>query len=53
MVALDQGAMCVYTHASANVVVDVQAELTTDRTVGLLPASPARAHDSRTPKPNA
>lgn len=53
MVALDQGAMCVYTHASANVVVDVQAELTTERTIGLAPATPTRAHDSRTPKPNA
>lgn len=53
LVALDQGAMCVYTHASANVVVDVQAELTTEQTVGLLPVTPARAHDSRTPTPSA
>jgi hypothetical protein len=49
MVALDQGAMCAYTSAPAHVIVDVQAELTADRTVGILPVAPTRLHDSRTP----
>lgn len=48
LVALGEGRMCAYTSASAHVVIDVQAELTTDRTVGLLPVTPARFHDSRT-----
>jgi hypothetical protein len=29
------------------VIIDVQAELTTSRTVGVLPTAPTRAHDSR------
>jgi hypothetical protein len=49
MVALDQGAMCAYTSAPAHVIVDAQAELTADRTVGILPVAPTRLHDSRTP----
>jgi hypothetical protein len=48
LVALEDGAMCVYTLASAHVVVDVQAELTRAHTVGVLPVDPTRSHDSRT-----
>lgn len=46
-VALDEGRMCVFTKASTNVIVDVQALLTTDHGVGLVPSAPERAHDSR------
>lgn len=49
VVALDQGEMCAFTLASAHLIIDVQAELTVERTVGLLPVPPTRAHDSRTP----
>jgi len=47
IVGLDAGQMCAFTLASAHVVVDVQAELVADHQLGLLPATPARAHDSR------
>ena len=47
-VALADGDLCVYTRSAANVIVDVQADLTTDHTVGLLPVTPKRYHDSRT-----
>lgn len=47
VVALDQGEMCAFTLAPAHLIVDVQAELTTERDVGLLPVPPTRAHDSR------
>jgi hypothetical protein len=30
-----------------HLVIDVQAELTTEHTVGLLPVTPTRFHDSR------
>ena len=48
-VTLDAGRMCVYTKAAAHVIVDVQATLTTDRDVGLMPVDPVRVHDSREP----
>lgn len=48
LVALDAGQMCMFTRSPAHVLVDVQAELTADHTVGLLPVDPDRAHDSRT-----
>jgi hypothetical protein len=47
LVALDEGAMCAFTRSPANLVIDVQAELTTDRQIGLLPVPPTRVHDSR------
>jgi hypothetical protein len=47
VVALDAGEMCVFTLASAHVIVDVQAELVAERTVGVVPVDPARLHDSR------
>ena len=47
IVAPDAGEVCVYLHAAADVIIDVQAELVDDRTVGLQPVSPHRAHDSR------
>jgi hypothetical protein len=47
LVALDAGKMCAFTSASAHLVIDVQAELTAEHQLGLLPVSPARAHDSR------
>jgi hypothetical protein len=45
--ALHDGELCVYTHAGAHIVVDVQAELTGDHRIGLLPVTPTRVHDSR------
>ena len=48
-VALDGGKMCVYTKASAHVIVDVQAALTPEQTIGLVPVAPVRVHDSRNP----
>jgi hypothetical protein len=47
LIDLDEGAMCVFTRASAHVIIDVQAELVDDRTTGVLPVDPTRAHDSR------
>jgi hypothetical protein len=47
IVAVDQGEICAYTMSPAHLVIDVQAELTDDHTVGLLPVTPARFHDSR------
>lgn len=47
VVALDDGEMCAFTLSPAHLVIDVQAELTTDREVGLLPIPPTRFHDSR------
>ena len=41
------GTVCVYLHADADVVIDVQAELVEDRTTGLRPVTPDRVHDSR------
>jgi hypothetical protein len=47
LVDLDDGQMCIYAKASAHVIIDVQAELVVDQTVGLLPVAPTRVHDSR------
>lgn len=47
IVELDEGRMCAYTLAAAHVVIDVQAELTAERAVGLVPVAPRRLHDSR------
>ncbi len=47
LVDLDEGEMCIYTKASAHVIIDVQAELVADHTIGLLPITPTRVHDSR------
>ena len=41
------GTVCVYLHAAADVVIDVQAQLVDERTVGLLPVTPDRVHDTR------
>jgi len=49
VVGLDAGEMCVYTLAAAHVVIDVQAELTDEHTVGLVAVVPHRLHDSRQP----
>ncbi|HWL44056.1 MAG TPA: M15 family metallopeptidase [Ilumatobacter sp.] len=49
VVALDDGQMCVFTKAAAEVIVDVQATLTGDRTLALVPTEPTRLHDSREP----
>ncbi len=45
--AVEDGAVCVYTHAGAHVIVDVQAELTREHAIGLQPVTPIRVHDSR------
>jgi hypothetical protein len=47
VVALEDGEMCAYTMSPTHLVIDVQAELTTEHTVGLLPVTPTRFHDSR------
>jgi hypothetical protein len=47
VVAVENGEVCAYTRSPVQVVIDVQAELTTDQTVGVLPVTPTRAHDSR------
>jgi hypothetical protein len=47
IVALDSGTMCAFTRSPAHLVIDVQAELTTEHEVGLVPVTPARVHDSR------
>jgi hypothetical protein len=47
VVAVEDGEVCAYTRSPVHVVVDVQAELTTEQTVGVLPVTPERAHDSR------
>lgn len=47
LVDLDDGGLCVYTLASAHVIVDVQAELTAEQDAGLAPTDPTRVHDSR------
>ncbi len=47
LVDLADGEMCIYTKAAAHVIIDVQAELVTDQTIGVLPVTPTRAHDSR------
>ena len=47
IVAADQGEICAYTMSPAQLVIDVQAELTTQHDVGVLPVTPTRVHDSR------
>lgn len=47
LVQLDAGEMCVYVRTAAHVVIDVQAELTPDSAIGVLPTAPTRVHDSR------
>ena len=47
IVAPVDGTACVYLHADAEVVIDMQAELVDDQTVGLRPVTPNRVHDSR------
>ena len=47
LVDLDDGTICVYTLASAHVIIDVQAELTDEQGAGLVPSEPTRVHDSR------
>jgi hypothetical protein len=49
IVAADQGGICAYTLSPADIVIDVQAELTTQHTIGVIPVTPTRVHDSRTP----
>ena len=48
VVALEAGVMCAYTMAPSHLVIDVQAELTNEQGVGLIPVTPSRFHDSRT-----
>jgi hypothetical protein len=47
LVDLDDGRLCIYTLASAQLIIDVQAELTDVHEAGLTPATPTRVHDSR------
>lgn len=47
LVALDEGRVCIYTLAAAQLIIDVQAELTAERVDGLTPTEPTRVHDSR------
>jgi hypothetical protein len=47
VVDLDEGKFCIFLLESTHVVIDVQAEFTTDHETGLLPVEPDRVHDSR------
>jgi hypothetical protein len=47
IVSADQGEICAYTMSPAQLVIDVQAELTSQHDVGVLPVTPTRVHDSR------
>lgn len=47
LVALDEGEMCIFTRASAHLIIDVQATLTESHETGIVPVPPTRAHDSR------
>ena len=47
IIAPDDGEVCVYVHAAADVIIDVRAELVEDHTIGLVPIAPRRVHDSR------
>lgn len=42
-----EGTFCVYSLVAADITIDVQAGLVDDHTIGLIPAGPTRAHDSR------
>jgi hypothetical protein len=48
IVSADQGEICAYTLSPAHLVIDVQAELTTEHSIGVIPVTPKRVHDSRT-----
>lgn len=48
IVAADHGEICAYTMSAAQLVIDVQAELTTNSSIGVIPMTPTRVHDSRT-----
>jgi hypothetical protein len=41
------GEVCVFTYASAHVIVDIQTELVTEHQLGLVTVAPTRIHDSR------
>jgi hypothetical protein len=47
LVELDDGGLCLFTLASAHVIVDVQAELVDGGDIGVIPVDPQRLHDSR------
>ena len=47
VVAVGEGEICVYNRAAGHYVIDVQAELRADSTIGVLSTEPARAYDSR------
>ena len=47
IVGVEDGEICVVNRAAGHIVLDLQATLTTDSTVGVSPVDPARAHDSR------
>ena len=44
---LEDGKLCIYTLASAHLIIDVQAELVEEQAIGVLPTTPTRVHDSR------
>lgn len=46
-VALDDGKLCIYTKAATHVLVDLQATLTPEQSLGLVPVDPVRVHDTR------
>ena len=48
IVSAEQGEICAYTLSPAHLVIDVQAELTTQHSIGVIPVTPSRVHDSRT-----
>ena len=53
IVAVEDGEICVFNRAEGHYVIDVQAELRSDSTIGVVPVAPTRGHDSREPQPAA
>jgi hypothetical protein len=47
IVVPDDGQVCIVVRTDAHVIIDRQAELVDDQTVGLTPATPLRVHDTR------
>ena len=49
IVSPDAGAVCVWVHAEADLIIDVRAELVEERMLGLRPVTPTRVQDTRRP----
>ncbi len=47
LVDVEDGELCLFNRSATHIVVDLQAELTEDQGIGVLPVEPTRVHDSR------